>query len=357
MTGKRKPRWAAVRTLGCALLLLLLASSLLEVLARTPGARRLLPAPHRGINYWFLDLKLDLLQRFGERGAIDCIFTGHSTVDAAIDPEVFGRHYRRVTGRTLRSFNLGIARLDLPSLLILLRIIADPIRPRLVVAGIMADDLLEGRRSAEASLAHAPWIRQRLGDANLEGWLIDHSIAYRYFLRGRLWLEYPSFSRSIRARERETAANGYRNYWNDVSLSRGKRKAPKVSRSAGAARKLRLSAHRLETLDKIIGFCARRRIGLVWVEMPLASPLDGGTDGERAARRRLLDSAAEHIRRRGSFFLSAEGVDVGADAFWCQRTHMNSAGAERFSSWLGREIGRAVRQGLVRDPAAAAPAS
>ncbi len=333
----------AARTLAGSVVVLVLVAALSEMAARMPFVRHFLPAPHLGIGYWFLDLKLDRLQRFAEQGPVDILFTGHSTVDAGIDPQAFNRSFHAVTGRKIRSFNLGIAKLDLPSLALLLRIVAGRSRPRRVIAGFLPEDLLEDMRSGEAdALLSSPWVRQRLDQPNLEGWLADHSAAYRYFLRFRLWLLQPKFSRSITAKDRNMGADGYRVFRNTNVISGKKKEAAARPAPPGHAYR-RASPRRLATLDGIMRFCAKRGMEIVWVEMPLHRTDEFVTGVAGDARRQLAAQAAERIRRHGGRFIHAGFVDVQADAYWSQRNHMNSIGAERFSGNLGKVIGQALR--------------
>jgi hypothetical protein len=337
----------ATMTLAGSVVALIFFAALAEMAARAPFVRRSLPAPHLGIGYWFLDLKLDRLQRFSEQGPVDVLFTGHSTVDAGIDPQAFNRSFHAVTGKKIRSFNLGIAKLDLPSLALLLRIVAGRSRPALVIAGFLPEDLLEDMRSGRVdTLGSTPWVRQRLDRSNLEGWLADHSAAYRYFLRFRLWLQQPKFSRSITAKDRNMAADGYRIIRNTHVISGEKKEAserPAPSRHAYRQASPRL----LAALDGIMHFCARQGIEIVWVEMPLHRTDDFVSGVAGQLRRQLAARAAERIRRHGGLFIRSGFVDVQADAFWSQRNHLNSIGADRFSSSLGKEIGQAFSPGAM----------
>jgi len=340
----------AAMTLAGSVVALVFLAALAEMAARTPFVRRSLPAPHLGIGYWFLDLKLDRLQRFAEQGPVDVLFTGHSTVDAGIDPQAFNRSFHAVTGRKIRSFNLGIAKLDLPSLALLLRIVAGRSRPALVIAGFLPEDLLEDMRSGNVdTLRSTPWVRQRLDRPNWEGWLADHSRAYRYFLRFRLWLQQPNFSRSITAKDRNMAADGYRVIRNTHVISGDKKEA--AERPAPLRRAYqRASPRRMAALDGIMRFCARQGIEIVWVEMPLHRTDDFVTGVVGRTRRQLAAQAVERIRRHGGSVIRSGFVDVQADAFWSQRNHMNSIGADRFSSRLGEEIGQALRPGAMAGP-------
>lgn len=342
----------AAMTFAGSIVALIILAALAEMAARMPFVRRSLPAPHLGIGYWFLDLKLDRLQRFAEQGPVDVLFTGHSTVDAGIDPQVFNRSFHAITGRKIRSFNLGIGKLDLPSMALLLRVVAKRSRPALVIAGFIPEDLLEDMRSGNADfLRRNPWVRQRLERPNLEGWLAEHSAVYRYFLRFRLWLQQPRFSRSISAKDRNMAADGYRVNRNTNVISGSKKAAAERPALPGHLYR-QASPRRLAALDEIMRFCARQGMEIIWVEMPMHRADEFVTGVTVHVRRQLATQAAERIRRYGGRFIRAGFVDVQADAFWSQRNHMNSIGAERFSDSLGKEIGQALRPVTMPDVAA-----
>jgi hypothetical protein len=43
-------------------------------------------------------------------------------------------------------------------------------------------------------------------------------------------------------------------------------------------------------------------------------------------------------------------LDLIPDEGWLNINHMNSLGGRVFTSWLGAQIGDAVKKGLIKDP-------
>ncbi len=333
-------------TLLLGVVFLLVTVILLELTARSRLAGSYLPAPSMGFSHHLLDLKLSYLQRLvKEEGPVECIFLGSSSVAAAVDPVVFGQSYEKMTGKPIRSFNFGIGALDLPSALILTKILVKLFRPKLIIQGLVAVDFsLHRVRQIGKRIPKNPWIRYQLGLFNLEGWLADHSLFYRYFLRFRQWLEQPGFSALVAKKEPLMSPYGFRNF-------RSKRGfVPDPEKKRTFEKKLagfKLSQRRLDTLKKTIGLCLREETALVLVEMPVHPVFNTFYPGGAKDPQETMAEVAGYVTSRGIFFIAALRTGFSADRLWLHSDHLNSIGAKYYSQWLGEQIGRAVKEGLV----------
>lgn len=333
-------------TVLLAVVFLLVTVILFELAARSRWAGSYLPAPSMGFSHHLLDLKLSFLQRLvKEEGPVDCIFLGSSSVAAAVDPVVFGQSYEKITGKPIRSFNLGIGALDLPSALILTKILVKLFQPKLIIQGLVAVDFsLHRVRQTGKRIPKNPWIRYQLGFFNLEGWLADHSFFYRYFLRFRQWLEQPEFSALVARKEPLMSPYGFRN----LRSKRGFVPDPQKKRTF--EKKLagfNLSQRRINTLKEIMGFCLKEQMALVLVEMPLHPVFNTFYPGGAKDPQEAMAEVARCVKSRGIVFIAAPHTGFSADRLWLHSDHLNSIGAKYYSQWLGEQIGKAVKEGLI----------
>ena len=200
-------RWPFGRVLLGSVALLTLTVGLAEMTVRLNWVRSRLPAPTL-VGHQFVDVKLARLYSVNEEhGPLDCIVLGNSSVMAAIDPETLANEYRQRTGRSLECFNLGIPGLNLRSARLIGGLVSKLYRPSLLIVGLPVGRGL----SLQTVLQSNPWLRYHFGNRNLKGWLIEHSQAYRHYLRFRIWLEHPAHSRRIQALEGRMSPLGYTN--------------------------------------------------------------------------------------------------------------------------------------------------
>ena len=59
----------------------------------------------------------------------------------------------------------------------------------------------------------------------------------------------------------------------------------------------------------------------------------------------------DHAARLGMAFWSTMQLDLIPENGWKDWHHLNYIGAPVFSRWLGEQLGKAVNQGLLEDPA------
>jgi len=100
-------------------------------------------------------------------------------VAADIDPAVLRDSILEGAGPPLECYNFGIGGLTLPSAEKIVEVLSDLFSPPIIVLGIGPLDMegqhvrIPWQRSADRIEA-SPWIRYRLGQFSLQGWLSDH---------------------------------------------------------------------------------------------------------------------------------------------------------------------------------------
>lgn len=177
-------RFPAGGTLLQALVGLLLFGLVLEAFARTSYAGKVLPMQAYGDSHPTFGVQLNMLKdRVKRDGAVDCIFIGSSQVAYDINPGIVEETVDRLTGRTIRCQNFGIAGQVTRSLPALATLLIREFQPSVLIFGTgMYDYSSTTEVDPYESLISSPWIRYGPDELTVDGWLIDNSDAYRYYL-------------------------------------------------------------------------------------------------------------------------------------------------------------------------------
>lgn len=338
------------RTLGATLALAAALVGIAEIAARSGFVRRALPAPSIGSGHPRLDIKLELLDRFvREEGRLDCLFIGASDVNLSIDPEEFAGAYASAGGRRPVTFNCGLDGFVPPATAVLAGILVEKYRPHWLVWGVSPASFSGDVRKRNDQIVHGhPWFRHWTGSANLEGWLIEHSAAYRYFLRFRIWLERPNYSRTLSLREAQISRAGVADW----------KKARLVDEAAGggiekAARQRRApedftpDLESLAVLDAIIGLGERTQV--LVLEIPVLPRFYRLFANGAFDHRGALRSIRSRAERCGALFISPPPGLVPEQGF-ANLNHMNGLGAGVLSRWLALQVRREVDAGRLNPP-------
>jgi hypothetical protein len=338
--------WPFGRTVLLGLLSAAALAGIAEVAARTDALHRRLPPETVGGGLVQLDRKLVLTREMiGEAGPIDCLFLGSSQVYRSIDPEIVDRALRQAAGQGFRSFNFGLGGMSETSEAEIAKILLGRLHPKLVVIGASSYGLYErkDRDQFESHLATSPWFRFHQGDFTVEGWLSDRSVAFRQFLGYRFWREQsPETRGKLRQAVKGMTASGYGR--TEPGEFRG------IDR--GAARDLRRFEVSPDRLSALADLLRQRAPGLemLVVEVPVSdTALQHFGDGE-ADHQRALDEIEKVTARYGVPFWRYPAERAIPVEGWADFIHLNQAGAETYSRWLGDQLLLAVRDGRLKLP-------
>jgi len=335
----------ATPTWACAILLAVLA--LAEGAARSRPVRDLLHVPSVGSPSRRFEMQLDGLERYAAaRGEVDCIVLGNSTVLMGVDPEALARGYRARSGGELRCYSFGVAGMTASAAEAVAAILLERYRPELLLYVVTARDV--GDNVDGPLLAGTPWVRYRRGALSSEGWLVEHSAAFRYWLLYRQWLERDRWPAAAAATG--TSALGFHASAASLPLSPALwrhtvQAYEEIARQPPSQSEARAYAELLAT--------ARARAQIVVVEAPLHPRLRRATSRlggfyEQAMLLLRRESRRQHVP---FWRVPADGVIPGDG--WLDFVHLNRRGAGAFSHWLGARLGAAVRSGRLRPPGAA----
>jgi hypothetical protein len=337
---------AAFVTPALALTLVAFVLSAAEIVARLPSVRDWLHPPSVGSTSRRFELQLDGLGRYAAAGRPDCIVIGNSTVLLGVDPSALSAAYRARTGRDLRCFSFGVAGMSASAVGAIAPILLDDYRPWLLIYVSSVRDV--GQSVDGPLLASMPWVRYRRGDLSVDGWLTEHSAAFRYYLLYRQWLD-PSRWPAARSRGATTAAG----------FLRAERRLPlsealwaRVQRAYTETTRQSPSQTELEGFSRLLDLRSSAT-QIVVVEAPAHERLRRWARHTSAFYGDAIGRMRQAARRRRIPFWRVAAWRVIPTDGWTDFVHLNGPGAARFSEWMGTRLAAAVREGRIKVPSAA----
>ena len=318
-----------------------------ELSVRTEPARRHLLAPSVGSPSRPFEIQLARLNDFVRRGGgVDCIFVGSSLVLTGVDPEVFDAAYERRAGRRLRCFNLGVPGMSASDVGALAAILLEDYAPSLVVYGTTFRDF--SARVEGPGLKTLTWVRYRNGVWDADGWLIDHSDAYRYYLTYRDWTD--GEQRRLMSRPFPTADDGFWRHAPRTAPVTLEQQLASVEDDLAALMRDGIAATHLSGLD---AFLRLREHGLrtIVVEMPGPAAIRAWLRRRDDYRRFVTRIRRETQRHGAPFWANRKQVPqkLIPDEGWNDLYHMNTSGADTFSGWLGDAVAGALEASPAAD--------
>jgi hypothetical protein len=349
-------RWPLGGTMVLTVAILLLSCTLAEILVRAPGIRARLPVGSYGTASRYLDFHMDRLREFAAReGGVDCIFIGASPVFRGINPAIVAQAYRARTGQSMQCFNFGIRGLDPANAAILGEIITEDFHPALLVLGLDIPNL-SGRSSKGIRTAFlaSEWIQFRQGRFQVESWLVDHSYAMRLYMLYRNWMR-PGFSpQSIadtdRALSRDIQPDGHAAFrFAADDLAEIPDTASEEARYYDLLQDYTIDPRQLQGVEGLLQ--PEAGLQVVLLEMPVHPTYLRYYERGEQDYQLGLTAAKATAERVGVPFWTTTLKELIPDEGWANRSHLNETGARIFSLWLGQQIGDAVLEGTLTDPA------
>jgi len=350
----------AAKMLGWVGLILLMTIASVELAVRIEPISKHLPEPSFGSGSRHLDYKLLLLEDMvKQEGAPDCIFLGGSALYRAIDPEIFNQVFREKMNRSINSFNFGLKGLHLEGIASIASILSEDHRPSLLVIGFYPGELgISHNNKSTQDIIKTPWIQHRLGTFNLDGWLIDRFMSYRYYLG---YLRTRKESDSLSEDRIQKHLDGLTRYGFSPQDADIQRKQPNSKlwsyKPPGSAvwdlANFKINDNCIQSLDTILRL--KSKLTVVMLEMPVhRSMINFFTNGQ-ADYDLSMRAVADHSNRQGvPLWLTL--TDVAADdSCWLNINHLNLKGSRIFSRWLADRMAKAIREGEIRDPSRPSP--
>lgn len=343
-------RGIRLSTLGTAVGTLLLLVAALEIVGRTPRLRLLLPSPslgspHRQIEVQWSHLEVHTMAE----GPPDCFFIGSSAVYRGIRPDVFTDSFFETTGESLRCYTFGVQGLSPGFGSMIAELLASRYSPRLMVLGADTPTLAEGTGEyVEKTLRRTKWWRHQFGDPNPEGWLVEHSYAYRYVLLASNWLrkDFDRWQESSREVEEGTTALGFRGA--TASLAEREEQPEPMEELQAILSDFQLSTADLDGVEQFARLRGSTEVAVV--EMPIHPGFLQYFKEGRSDHEAVLQAMRDRLDPLGVVYLFTSDLELIADSGWLNTNHLNRTGATEFSRWLGRALGAEQLEGNLRVP-------
>lgn len=287
-----------------------------------------------------LDRKLVLMRNLAaSRKGLDCLFLGSSQVLRGIDPVTVEGQVRSATDRNLRSFNFGLGGVSEPSAARLGPILVKKSQARLLVIGVSSYGLDEHRdaHSFYKLLTDSPWFKYHVGGLTVDGWLLEHSLAFRQYHGYLFWSELtPEKIYNFRREVASLGSNGYGSL-EDAAFREIDEETAKI------IREFKVSPDHLTALSALLKL-GSKDLELLVVELPVNERVirlypHGEVDHQQALAA-VEKVAAQH---QVPFWRYPADRPIPDDG-WSDFLHMNPVGARIYSQWLGERLGAAIRQ-------------
>lgn len=304
-----------------------------------------------GSRHYQLGHKLALLDAEVKRnGPVDCIMVGSSMVDVGFDPDAFQTGYHEIVGWNIRCFNFGIDASSAASTAALVKILVEDYHPRILIIGTDARDYAVPRTDRDpAVILETPWIQYRQGRFSLDGALTEHFYFYRYrqHLSRLLHFNFEGTLWSETKLKFEIIANGYTpidkvaDYINDPPDPQDD--SFEVVYYSRIFRPYQMFDDNLDALESIMEYNGSGTQVIV-VEMPVSDGLYYFFGSGEKDYNQFITRVSELADLHRTPFWQTEPLDSIPDNGWSDYSHLNTIGAQIFSTWLGQQVGKAEDQ-------------
>jgi hypothetical protein len=306
-------------------ILLLLA----EIIARSPLGT-LLPAPSIQADNFLFDAKIYALERqVRQDGKLDCLFLGSSVSNSDIDPDLVEQTYLSQTGETIHCFNLGMPALTLKNATAIADAAITRFHPKVLIYAVLPRDLNDVTANVD-HLEQIDWVTYNRGLPTLNGWLVNHSYAWRYFITWRYWL---TTKNRVKMAEDTLWLTG-----KGFQPAQGFR-VPYIPNPTMTPERLTgvwTDSGRAQAVERFLAL-REKGVTIVLLEGSAYHEPDG-SDAEtwRVYQTEYLPTLLNILEANNIPFWRTEAISIQIPkANWYDWLHLNSAGAKTYSEWLG----------------------
>lgn len=314
------------------LISLLSVLALTEIIARSPLGSNL-PAPSVQADSFLFDAKIYALEaQIRRQGKIDCLFLGSSVANSDIDPAVVEEVFHSNTGDSIHCYNLGMPALTLENATAIAAAVIQRYQPGLIIYAVLPRDINDVTANMDP-IEKIDWVKYNRGTPSLNGWLINHSHGWRYFLTWRYWLT-PANRLKMQEDTHGLTQKGYQ-------PAEGIRDPyiPNLTMTPERLREVWSDPRRALALERFLAL-GGEKVTIILLEGP-AYHETGESDAEtwRAYQDDYLPGLLEILEANGTTFWRTNDVSLQIPkSHWYDWLHLNRLGAETFSRWLGAKM-------------------
>ena len=287
----------------------------------------LVPTIDRKINYPEIDIKFSRLVAVEKEMEINCFLLGNSMVDFGLNPSIFNSQPKLMGLRNPGCFNMALEAMMPETSFDIAKLLSVRKTPSLFIIGISAIDFA-GKQYETRKFGISPWFQYLAGNFSMEGWMIDHSLVYKY------WLSFKKYSNPIYLSELDNQrllidrfGHQLRQQGNGVYQVQPIVKLPDFQ----------ISQKDINGLIQIINLNSSAT-KIIVVEMPvnpdfIAYYVRGGETGYKNL---FLEPVEILLKNKGVPFIQTQPIiaDIVPPDGWIDDLHLNEKGAQLFSLWL-----------------------
>jgi hypothetical protein len=310
-------------------LFILATEGLLRVASIPPSV--LVPSIDRELNYPEIDIKLSRLSALETEKKVNCFLLGSSMVDFGIDPSFINRQPEILEIQNPVCFNMALKAMKPEIIARIADILVKQKKPALLIVGISPNDFTGGQFVIR-KFVNSPWLRYYQGDLSAEGWWIENSKLYPYWLS---FLKYrdPVYRGDMKDQLQLIDAYGSQKKQKNYSIYR-------VS--------LYLELPDFQFLQNDLdGFTHIASLNsptlkVVVVEMPVHPDFLPYyvPEGEKGYEELFIQPVQKILEKEHIPFIRTQSQirDVVTSDGWKDYLHLNEVGNMQFSQWLAEEL-------------------
>jgi hypothetical protein len=311
----------------------------IEIILRLPIIKTNITVPTFGSEHRQFEIQLYRLKEFYEsENYIDCIFVGDSLVWLDLDPIAFTQGFNRHNFEDFSCFNFGIAALSAFGVSRITEILINEYNPKLIIYGLHANSIVVPADHEDSStVLDTSWVSYKYGEFNLLGWLYEHSYFARYSMVLNQILRF-----NTGALDNESGASANQILGFDPKQGQRININNPPSRNDPADQPgfekyydYKIYPENIQGINSI----ADADTSIIFVIMPVHQTFyyffrDGEDDYNQISE--ILTST---IKNKNTILLKADEHVQFLDNDWWDYSHLNNIGAQKFSFWLGQEVG------------------
>lgn len=172
------------KTILFALPFVLLLFLVMEVLLRIISipSSVFVPTYDRTISYQEMDIKFSRLSALEKKRKVDCILVGNSMTDYSMYPAILNTLPFLKGNRNPTCFNMAFEFMMPETSSEVAAIFKKRLNPSLIILGTSPVDFATTGDLYTRNFIQSPWFKYQKGVFTPEGWLVENSAAYRYWL-------------------------------------------------------------------------------------------------------------------------------------------------------------------------------
>lgn len=291
----------------------------------------LVPSFDKKIPYPEIDIKLLRMGFWEKTKRINCLILGSSIVDYGFDPSSMDGKADFLGVQEPHCFNMALRGVRPNTNSSVASILMNRFEPELILIGLSPIDFA-GENEIIREFKTSPWFLYQEGQVSFQGWLIDNSHLYRYWLS---FLKYrdPSYLGEMQ---------NLRLLINDRGLQiRQKNKKIFIVKPVIQIPKFEITQEEINGLKKIASM-NNENVRVIVFEMPSHPDLipyyvPGGTEGYEKL---FVEPVTEALREYGIPFIRTQDEirQVISPEGWQDQIHVNEVGSRRFSQWFVEKL-------------------